>query len=473
MARKKKKASEEPKQLTKKQVRLSARDRKRNQRVILGTGIAIGLALLFVVVGIVYEFAIKPSSTLAAVGENEIVTRDYWKRVRLEQNQLQNQLAQMVNLQRQFGGQGFFDQQISQIEATLSSPFSLGVQVLDDMIEEAIVRQEAEARGITVSDEELDEAIREEVAAAQQALTESQATATAEAAVVATATAESWTPTPEPTIDVSSAVTETEPLPTPEPPPTLPVLTEATYEEGLAELESTIKDISGMSLSEYREVVRARLLAEKLREAMGDELVSPTAEEVHARHILLQVIEPEPTPTPLPEGAPAPEPTVPPTEVPEGFPTPLPTPEPRTDAETLALAEELRQRIVDGEDFAAIAEEYSDDPGSAASGGDLGWFGRGMMVPAFEEAAFSLEVGEISEPIKSDFGYHIIEVLDRDAERPKDEATLAQERQQAFQDWLRQQVAATDIERPGDIVANLPRDLDTTPIQFQAPQQQN
>lgn len=470
MASKKNKKAEEPKALTKKQAHISARDRERNKRVIIGTSVAIGLAMLFVVAGVIYEFAFKPSSTLAAVGDEKIVTRDYWQRVYLQQDRLQNDLFQYMNLERQFGNQGYFQQQISQIEATLMSPMSLGFQVLEDMIQEKVIRQEAEARGITVSDDEVDEALREQVAAGQQALTTGQATATAEAGVAATATAESWTPTPQPTIDVSAAITESEELPTPEPLPTLPVLTDEGYEEGLAELEANIRDVSGMSLADYREVVRTRLLAQKLRDAVADELVTPTTEEVNARHILIRVIEPEPSPTPVPEGEPTPEPTLPPTEVPEGAPTPPPTPEPRTEEEALALAQELYQRIQDGEDFAELAQEYSDDPVSGANGGDLGWFGRGMMVPSFEEAAFSLEVGEVSEPVQSEFGYHIIEVLDRDMERPKDEATLEQERAQAFENWLREQVAATEVERPSDILDRLPRGLDTSVIRLPTPE---
>ncbi len=129
MASKKKKGGEQPKQLTKKQAHVSARDQERNRRVIIGTGIAIGLALLFVVMGVVNEFALKPRSTLAAVGDDKIVTRDYWKRVYLQQDQLQGNLAQYINLERQLGGQGYFDQQISQIEATLTSPMALGFQV--------------------------------------------------------------------------------------------------------------------------------------------------------------------------------------------------------------------------------------------------------------------------------------------------------------------------------------------------------
>jgi parvulin-like peptidyl-prolyl isomerase len=67
----------------------------------------------------------------------------------------------------------------------------------------------------------------------------------------------------------------------------------------------------------------------------------------------------------------------------------------------------------EGADFAAIAQEYSEDPGSAAQGGDLGYFGRGVMVPTFEQAAFDAEIGEITEPVESPFGMHIILVEDK------------------------------------------------------------
>lgn len=78
-----------------------------------------------------------------------------------------------------------------------------------------------------------------------------------------------------------------------------------------------------------------------------------------------------------------------------------------------ATAKEVKQKLDDGGDFAALAGEYSTEPGAAESGGDLGWFGKGAMVPEFEEAAFSLEPGTISEPVKTDFGYHIIEVVEK------------------------------------------------------------
>jgi peptidyl-prolyl cis-trans isomerase D len=83
------------------------------------------------------------------------------------------------------------------------------------------------------------------------------------------------------------------------------------------------------------------------------------------------------------------------------------------DEANLAEANRIYQELKNGADFAQTAQEYSKDPGSAQNGGDLGWFGKGMMVPEFEEACFSAKVGEIQKPIKTTFGYHIILVTDQ------------------------------------------------------------
>ncbi|MBZ0113786.1 MAG: SurA N-terminal domain-containing protein [Thermoanaerobaculia bacterium] len=95
----------------------------------------------------------------------------------------------------------------------------------------------------------------------------------------------------------------------------------------------------------------------------------------------------------------------------------------RTPAEAEALTLELLERIRGGEDFAVIARELSDDPGSKTRGGDLGYFGRGRMVAPFETAAFDAAVGDMVGPVQSQFGYHIIEVQDHKAEhqRPLEE----------------------------------------------------
>jgi len=85
-----------------------------------------------------------------------------------------------------------------------------------------------------------------------------------------------------------------------------------------------------------------------------------------------------------------------------------------------AEAEDLLKQIRDGADFAELAGQHSDDPGSAEQGGDLGFFARGAMVPEFDKVVFSMDVGEISEPVHTQFGFHIIKLTDlRGADIPE------------------------------------------------------
>lgn len=80
----------------------------------------------------------------------------------------------------------------------------------------------------------------------------------------------------------------------------------------------------------------------------------------------------------------------------------------RTREEARTRAEEVLRRARAGEDFADLARHFSDEPGASTSGGDLGQFGHGQMVPPFERAAFALAVGAISDIVETDFGFHVI-----------------------------------------------------------------
>lgn len=92
------------------------------------------------------------------------------------------------------------------------------------------------------------------------------------------------------------------------------------------------------------------------------------------------------------------------------------------DADALARqrAEQLLAQLRKGADFAKLASQFSDDKGSAKQGGDLGWFKRGTMVPEFEQVAFALKPGQLSEIVKTNYGYHIIQVTDRRSRMPAD-----------------------------------------------------
>jgi foldase protein PrsA len=108
----------------------------------------------------------------------------------------------------------------------------------------------------------------------------------------------------------------------------------------------------------------------------------------------------------------------------------------------LALANKIEADLKSGQSFATLAKQYSTDPGSKDKGGELGPFHRGQMVPAFDKYAFSAPIGQISPPIKSPFGYHVIQVESR---TPGQMATLASATPQ-ITDTLRQQQEAPLIQ---------------------------
>lgn len=157
------------------------------------------------------------------------------------------------------------------------------------------------------------------------------------------------------------------------------------------------RPLAGMSTGDIAEVLRSPsgFHVIKLEDRRGE--ASASVQQTHARHILIK------------------------------------TSAIRSDEEARRTLESLRNRIVGGEDFAEVAKGNSDDTGSAVQGGDLGWQSPGALVAEFEEVMNSLPIGEVSEPFQTEFGWHIVEVLERRDTDDSQEALRARAREVLFQ----------------------------------------
>jgi peptidyl-prolyl cis-trans isomerase D len=111
----------------------------------------------------------------------------------------------------------------------------------------------------------------------------------------------------------------------------------------------------------------------------------------------------------------------------------------KADADALAKAKDVEAQLKAGKDFGELARKYSADPGSAKQGGDLGWAERGAYVAPFADALFALQAGQISDPVKTQFGYHIIRL---DEVRPQHAQTLAEARSQIEAEYRREQATS-------------------------------
>jgi len=221
--------------------------------------------------------------------------------------------------------------------------------------------------------------------------------------------------TPEPTdaataIPVATATATTEPTATSIPPTATPY-TQEGFESLYDTMLTNINVQFDYTDADFREYVRALLLNQKVFDYVTKD-ISRVQEMVWARHILVE-----------------------------------------TEAEATAILD----RINAGEDFGLLAAELSTDASNSANGGDLGWFTKGQMVKEFETVAFELEIGEISEPVATDYGYHIIQIRARE-DRELTDAELEQKRQTAFTDWLAEQRAAAEISYPYDYADRTPDD---------------
>jgi len=409
------KESPTPKVVTKKHMARLERERRQSNiiRVIAISGIVIVALLLGY--GYLKLNVLQLREPIAEVNGVTITTGQWQERVQLQRVNLLNLYQTYQFYQQSFGMDT--SQQQQQIQLTLQSPEILGQDVLDQMIGEILIRQEAEKRGISVSAEEVEIAIQEGYnffpngtptltitptefslpTLSPQQLTVYPATAIPTEVLTSTP---AGTNTPDNSVTPTATSTTAPPTPTfvpQDPTATATAFTLEGFKTQYAESMDNFK-ASGVTEATIRAAYENQLLRKKLQDVITAD-TPRTEEQVWARHILVA--------------------------------------DKGKAATVMAL-------LNHGSDFGELAKEFSTDTGSGEKGGDLGWFGRGAMVAEFEEAAFSQEIGEISEPIQSQFGYHIIQVLGHD-DIPLDASKYEEKRQTAFTEWLAKAREEADV----------------------------
>ena len=410
-----------PKQVTKKHVAKQEKEAKQTRFLLAG---AIAVTLIVVVLlgyVLIDRYVITPNKIIATVGEKTIKVREFEPMVKYTRLNMINQANNYYYYYQMFGSYGeSFLTSAQDLVLTLNNPTSVGEQVLNTMIEDILIEEEAAKRGITVTDEELAQAMQEAfnfypngtptptvtptpVNTPTMSLTEIaiiQPTDTPTPLPTATSTPEGWEPTNTSTPTLAPSATSqpvpTDATPTLEPTatsvptitPTPTVYTTQVFGSNLKDYQDNLKSY-GIPTDVIEKSIRAQLLRDKVKEAITADL-EPKQLQVHARHILVA-----------------------------------------TESEANTVLELLKN----GEDWNNLAANYSTDTATKDNGGDLGWFGKGQMVAEFEEAAFALEPGQVSDPVKTEYGYHIIQCLAK-GENYLNATDFENYKTTTFNDWL-------------------------------------
>ncbi|MCY4020606.1 MAG: peptidylprolyl isomerase [Chloroflexi bacterium] len=343
-------------------------------RVVAGV-----VAILAVVVAIAFavEQLFIPNQAVAVVNGENITVRQFREEYNLERTRLRLQLNQIQNA-------GFDLQQLSQQEpyrtwiSEFNVPDQLGLRVINDMVDDRLVAQEASARNITVSDEAVEKEIQDFFGfdPTAVALIGADPTETPEPTITPTPFV-SPTPTAIPTItptptpgEADEAAAESDPTVTPQPTVVEATLSAEEVRENFQESQQDYRSflsINGIA-DETIEGFFERMALEAL---LAEDLVGADGMLLYAdvRHILVETEE---------------------------------------DAESVLAA------LRDGESFADLARAISVDPGSGARGGELGETFVGNYVPEFRQAIEEAEIGILAGPVQSEFGYHILQVRSKD-----------------------------------------------------------
>lgn len=432
------------------QRRRSRREQEaRYQRIFLLSMIAAAaLIVLILGSGIVYEYVIKPNAVLADVNGHEIRRKDYWK---YQSVTLYNQARQYESFATQTAGPQ--QQQFLQFAATfdqqrqdLWGSTEVSDTTVRQMIDDRLYIDGAAAMGITVSDEEAalfalnafapqdaplitplpsPTPIPERVAAATQT---AEALATEESIALGTpvvplqatpivGTPVSATPvsaTPPAALAPENAAT---PLASAQATPD-PVTARDNAEAQFSAFQEDVFDQGHLSMNDF---VQLYIVPQVVRTRVDHELTSAVpqrADQVRAEHILVGTEE---------------------------------------------LANQLYEQATGGADFEQLARTNSTDTATSATGGQLGWFTQQELAPPLAEAAFSLQPGEISQPVQTEFGWHIIKTLEREDDRPLTAAQYQLAKDKAIEAWLQQQRDQASISTDAEVEPS------PTPAQFAPP----
>ncbi len=424
-----------PQETRKQEVRRKREEQQERILYLILGGVAL-VILLVLGAGYYQENIGKLNNPIAVVNGVPISVRDYQTNIRYQAGSLTSQLQTAQSNLTQIGNdpstsflKSYFQQQMS----TAATQFvSLPRNELETLIDNELIREEAAKRGITVSQDEIDQEIEVQFGYARATPTPTAGPSPTPTNTATATLTPTVTPTRPPSPTPTGTLTPTTPTvtptagPTDTPAPTSTPLTFQGFQDQKKKFLDSLNSNVHVSEADFRKIIETGLLRSKLQKAISA-TVPTSAEQVHARHILVA-----------------------------------------TYTETLPIEDQLSK----GADFGQLAQQFSTDTASKATGGDLGWFPRGVMDKAFEDAAFSLAVNQISQPVTSTFGVHIIQVLGHEQNRPLDSATLQQAQTNAFNDWLTQARVAAKIDRfyaDADVPTDVSQAIANVQAQLQAP----
>jgi hypothetical protein len=387
---------------SRKHVARAERERRLRRWILIGTALTVLLVLGILGYGIIDLLVIRPSQPVLIVNGQQVTTREFQARVRLRQRDLLYQYQNALQMRSLLTGENpqfeeSIQQQISTIETTLSNPLIIGQEVLNQLIQEVLVRQEAQRRGIEVTEAEVERRVQELFGYYPEGTPTPLPTRTPDAERTATALA---LPTATPLADATAGPSPTA-SPTLAPTASPTSYTAEAFEENLQNLFQSLEEFE-IREQDFYAAITAQMYQEKLI-ADFEQAVPREQLQVHLQHIQLEDEE---------------------------------------------AAQEVGQRLEQGEAWATLAEELSTDTGTANIEGDLGWLLESQVQRRFGEQAgvvFELEAGEISEPIESQAGWNVFRVVEREV-RPLSDSVIQNEAFEAFNAWLAETRDQAEVE---------------------------